>query len=163
MEPSIVVVTPTYNERDTLQKLIELIFGLNISNLRLVVVDDNSSDGTGKIADGLAKRYPIKVIHRGSKMGLGTAYAEAFQFILAATKADYIFEIDADLSHDPRDIPRFLEQIENNDLVLGSRYISGGKIENWSKTREWISRLGNIYARIVLTLPYRDITGGFKC
>lgn len=162
MQESIVVVTPTYNEKETLPRLVETIFGLGIPGLRMIVVDDDSPDGTGEIAERLQRKYPIKVIRRREKSGLGTAYIEAFKLILH-TNADYIFEIDADLSHDPRDITRFLEKAKNCDLVLGSRYIPGGKIENWSKQREWISRLGNIYARFILGLPYRDITGGFKC
>lgn len=162
MQPSVVVVTPTYNERETLPRLVDLVFDLKIPNLRMIVVDDNSPDGTGQIADDLSKRHPIDVIHRKEKSGLGTAYAEAFQKILKG-EADFIFEIDADLSHDPRVIPEFLKSAASADLVLGSRYVPGGRIENWSKPREWISRLGNLYARFILNLPYHDITGGFKC
>lgn len=160
--PTIAIVTPTFNEKGNLEALVEKIFALRLPNLLLTVVDDNSPDGTGQLADELAKRYAIQVIHRPEKAGLGTAYIYAFKHILNQ-KPDYIIQLDADLSHDPRDIPRFLEEIERCDLVLGSRYVRGGGIRNWSLLRRWISRLGNIYANIILFMPYRDLTGGFKC
>lgn len=160
--PLIEVVTPTYNEKNNLETLVHKIFALRIAGLALTVVDDNSPDGTGQLADALAKVYPIQVIHRQQKSGLGTAYVEAFQSILQK-KPDYIIQLDADLSHDPRDIPRLLEEIEQCDLVLGSRYIPGGNIRNWSLSRRLISRFGNLYANAVLFIPFRDLTGGFKC
>lgn len=163
---SIAVITPTYNERDSLGSLIEQIFSLTISNITLVVVDDCSPDGTGEIAEKLAEIYPIRVIHREKKMGLGTAYVHAFREILTTqnkNKPDYIIQMDADLSHDPAAIPKFLEAIGHSDVVLGSRYVPRGKIENWDFFRRLISRLGNFYARRVLSLPYRDLTSGYKC
>ncbi len=159
---SIYVVTPTYNEKDNLPLLVKKIFELKIPNLRLVVIDDNSPDGTGKIAHELARNYPITVIDREKKSGLGTAYIQGFREVLKDSP-DYIIEMDADLSHDPQVIPQFLEAIKNCDLVLGSRYIKGGRIQNWDVLRKLISYLGNLYARIILSLPYRDLTGGFKC
>ncbi len=168
----IVVVTPTYNEAQNLPILAEKIFALKIPDLELVIVDDNSPDGTGKIADELAKKYasassaqaPIRVIHRSGKQGLGTAYIAAFKEILARQNGlELIIQIDADLSHDPAAIPAMLEKIKNCDLVLGSRYIPGGNTENWELIRKLVSRFGNLYARAVLWLPYRDLTGGFKC
>ncbi len=160
----IVVVTPTYNERDNLPILVEKIFSLGIDNLTMVVVDDNSPDGTGQLAEELAKKYPVKVIHRPEKKGLGTAYVEAFKFIFYSRHPlDYIIQIDADLSHDPAVIPIMIKKAGECDLVLGSRYIQGGGVENWNFLRQFISRFGNIYARVVLGVHIHDLTGGFKC
>lgn len=160
---SAVIVVPTYNEKDNLPPLLKKIFDLKIFDLKVLVIDDNSPDRTGAIADELAKQFSVKVIHRPSKLGLGMAYIEAFKEVLLESDAEYIFEMDADLSHDPAVIPQFLEKIKDCDLVLGSRYIVGGRIENWDFTRRLVSRAGNFYARIVLGLPYRDLTGGYKC
>ncbi len=165
----IYVVTPTYNEKDNLPILTEKIFALKIPELHLMVIDDNSPDGTGKIADELRQKYPVDstgsprvtVIHREKKSGLGKAYAQGFQAL--PPEAEIIIQMDADLSHDPSVIPKMLEKIKEYDLVLGSRYIPGGKIENWDPIRRFISRFGNICARVVLGLPYHDLTGGFKC
>ncbi len=159
----IFVVTPTYNEAANIETLVRKIFGLNINGLNLMIVDDNSPDQTGQVAERLAKDYPIQVVHRAQKNGLGTAYVEAFRRILERENADYIIQMDADLSHDPAVIPRLLEAIKNCDLVLGSRYIKGGGTQNWDLFRKLISRFGNIYARVILGLPYHDLTGGFKC
>ncbi len=163
---SIFVVVPTYNERENLSVLTTEIFKLKIPNLKMIVVDDNSPDGTGAIADELAKKYPITVMHRKTKNGLGVAYGEAFHFILSThlpDKEDYIIQMDADLSHDPAVIPSFLQNIKNADLVLGSRYIKGGAITNWNFFRRLISRFGNLYASFVLQVPYCDLTSGYKC
>ncbi len=158
----IFVVTPTYNEKDNLKELVERVFALGIPDLKMVVVDDNSPDGTAELAEEFAKKYPVRVIRRERKMGLGTAYAAAFQEI-SKEKPDFVIQMDADLSHDPKVIPALLEKIKNHDVVLGSRYIAGGGIENWDFTRQLVSRFGNIYAKTVLALPYQDLTGGFKC
>ncbi len=164
MVAKITVITPTYNEARNLPILVEKIFALKIPNLAMIVVDDNSPDGTGAIAEELAKKYAIKVIHRVGKLGLGTAYVSAFKMALsAADKPDFIIQMDADLSHDPAVIPKLLEKAESCDLVLGSRYIASGHTENWDPLRKLVSRFGNFYARLVLGLPYRDLTGGFKC
>ncbi|MEK7641131.1 MAG: polyprenol monophosphomannose synthase [Patescibacteria group bacterium] len=158
------VVTPTYNEKDNLPILVERIFALKIPDLHLMVVDDNSPDGTGKVADELRQKYSaLTVIHREKKSGLGTAYVEAFKTLLHVVVPDFIIQMDADLSHDPEVIPAMLEKIRDCDVVLGSRYIPGGKTVNWDFFRKMISRFGNIYARIILGLPYHDLTGGFKC
>lgn len=161
-DPSLYVVTPTYNERDNIREFARRIFALGLSNLTLVIVDDNSPDGTGAIAEELAQQLPIKVLHRPQKMGLGTAYMDAFRKVLIE-HPDYIIQMDADLSHDPAIIPLFLKQMHDYDLVIGSRYINGGHIVNWSFARRIVSRCGNGYARRLLNLPYRDLTGGFKC
>jgi len=158
------VVIPTYNERENLPILVERIFALRVPELELVVVDDNSPDGTGTVADELAKKYPIKVLHREGKQGLGTAYVAGFTEVLSRAPADSrIIQMDADLSHDPSAIPALLHASETCDLVLGSRYVKDGRIEEWGTVRRLISRFGNIYARLILALPYQDLTGGFKC
>ena len=150
---------------ENLKELVERVFALGISDLKMVVVDDNSPDGTAELAEELAKKYPIQLIRRERKMGLGTAYAEAFREILNLETEfpSAVIQMDADLSHDPKVIPALLEKIKNHDVVLGSRYIAGGGIENWGLARQLVSRFGNIYAKAVLSLPYQDLTGGFKC
>lgn len=160
---SIVIVTPTYNEKENLGVLARAVFDLEIPGLKMVVVDDNSPDGTGEVAEEFSKIYPLEIIHRAQKSGLGLAYVFAFKKVIKEYGPDFIAQMDADLSHDPIVIPRFLEAIKNCDLVLGSRYILGGRVENWGFLRKLISRFGNTYARLVLRLPYRDLTGGFKC
>jgi dolichol-phosphate mannosyltransferase len=158
-----IIVIPTYNEKNNLTELVKGIFSLAIENLSLIVVDDNSPDGTGILADQLAAEMPgIAVIHRHNKGGLGSAYIAGFQAALKSG-ADYIMEMDADFSHDYHFLPDFLREIKTADLVLGSRYIRGGEIKNWGLTRKLVSSLGNIYARFVLGAPIRDLTGGFKC
>ncbi len=158
------IVIPTYNERENLPILLERIFALQIPELELMVVDDNSPDGTGKIADELAKKYPLRVLHREGKQGLGTAYVAGFKEVLSKAPAgSRIIQMDADLSHDPLVIPALLTASKASDLVLGSRYVPGGKIEQWGFSRRLISKFGNLYARIILGLSYHDLTGGFKC
>lgn len=154
------VVVPTYNESKTLSVLIEGIFRLQLSDIAVYVVDDNSPDGTGSVAEELKKRYPITVLHRQKKEGLGKAYIDAFTHL--PEDVEIVIQMDADLSHDPKVIPVFLQALESCDVVLGSRYISGGKIENWNFFRIAISRFGNWYARTILGLPYGDLTGGYK-
>jgi len=158
----IVIVIPTYNEKDNISKIIQDIFSLDISGLEIVVVDDNSPDGTGKIADKLKnKDSRIHVIHRLGKLGLGTAYLEGFRYSLDRG-AEYLFEMDADFSHDPKRIPIFLETIRNCDLLIGSRFVKGGK-NKLDFIRRLISRFGSLYAQIILGLPIKDLTGGFNC
>jgi dolichol-phosphate mannosyltransferase len=158
-----IIVIPTYNEKNNLAGLVKQIFSLAIENLSLIIVDDNSPDGTGEIAEQLKKGIAgIEVIHRANKGGLGSAYMAGFKAALAAG-ADYIMEMDADLSHDYRFIPVLLQEASKADLVLGSRYIKGGEIKNWGLIRRLVSFLGNAYARLVLGVPIRDLTGGFKC
>ncbi len=158
----VIIVTPTYNEKGNLPELAERIFALGLTDIKLVVVDDNSPDGTAQVAETLAQKYPIDTIRRAQKSGLGTAYAAAFKHILK-DQPDYIIQMDADLSHEPEVIPDMLKKITTCDVVIGSRYISGGVIKNWDFTRRLVSRWGNFYARLILGLPYRDLTSGFKC
>ena len=155
------VCLPTYNERENLPALIEEI--LHTAPVDILVIDDNSPDGTGAVADGIAAREPrVSVLHRSGKLGLGTAYVAAFQHGLAKGYR-LLLEMDADFSHQPRYLPELLRAADAADVVLGSRYIAGGGTENWGLTRQAISRGGSWYARTLLGLPVRDVTGGFKC
>lgn len=156
------IVIPTYNESANIEKLLANIFSLKISNLDVLVVDDNSPDGTAEIVNQLAHKHPVSLLSRNGKRGLGYAYVDGFKNALSR-KYEYIFAMDGDLSHDPLYIASFLKEIENYDLVLGSRYIPGGGIRNWGTIRKFISRCGNIYARKILRINYRDLTGGYKC
>ncbi len=160
------IVLPTYNECENLERFVtvlEGVFAAHGLDGRILVVDDNSPDGTGRIADSLAGRYDnVSVLHRPRKQGLGPAYIAGFRKALA-DGSSYIFEMDSDFSHDPAYVPRFIEAIQDADLVLGSRYVPGGKVENWGFTRRLISRGGGIYARLILGIPVRDLTGGLKC
>ena len=161
------IVLPTYNERDNLehalQRIREVADGHDLQ-LHTLIVDDDSPDGTGELADRLASEYPdVEVLHRAGKEGLGKAYLAGFRHALAAG-ADLLFEMDADLSHDASYLPHFVALIDQGaDVVLGSRYVRGGGVENWPLSRKLISRGGCLYAQAVLGLPYHDLTGGFKC
>ena len=162
-----VIVLPTYNERENLRhalaRIREVAEGDDIQ-LHTLIVDDSSPDGTGELADQLATEVPdVSVLHRGGKEGLGKAYVAGFRQALAMG-AEHIFEMDADLSHDASYLPHFLRLIDHgSDLVLGSRYVKGGGVENWGLGRKIISRGGCLYAQTILGLPYHDLTGGFKC
>jgi dolichol-phosphate mannosyltransferase len=157
----VLVVVPTYNERDNL----ELIAGrlhAAVPDAHLLVVDDNSPDGTGKIADELADRDDrVHVLHRQGKNGLGAAYVAGFGWA-REQGYDVVVEMDADGSHAPEQLPRLLAALENADLVLGSRYVAGGSVVNWPKSRELLSRGGNLYTRLLLRLPHQDATGGYR-
>ena len=157
-----IVIIPTYNEKRNITRLVEIILNLNI-NIQILIIDDNSPDGTGQIAEKLSSEYhEINVIHRKGKLGLGTAYLEGFKYALK-NKFDYIFEMDADFSHNPKYLPVFLEAIKKYDLVLGSRYINGISVINWGFGRLLLSKLATFYVRIITRLPVTDATGGFKC
>ncbi|MBR59377.1 MAG: dolichyl-phosphate beta-D-mannosyltransferase [Myxococcales bacterium] len=156
------IVTPTYNEADNINRLFEGIFSV-VPDIHVLVVDDNSPDGTGAIADERAASDPrVHVLHREGKLGLGTAYIAGFKWAL---ERDYthIFEMDADLSHQPKYLPDFLKKAEDHQLVLGSRALPGGGTEGWGMGRKVLSRGGTLYTRTILWLPYTDLTGGFKC
>jgi dolichol-phosphate mannosyltransferase len=156
-----IIVIPTYNESKNILSLIREIFKVN-PDFHILVVDDNSPDGTGTIADQLADSDPrVKVIHRQKKSGLGSAYVAGFKHALAGGY-DLIFQMDADFSHQPKYLPDFIKALEDNDLVLGSRYVPGGGVKNWGPHRRLLSYLGGLYARLILGLSYRDLTGGFK-
>jgi dolichol-phosphate mannosyltransferase len=158
----VLIIIPTYNESENLPLLLAAVFDVQ-PDVDVLVVDDNSPDGTGDLADALAAEDSrVQVLHREGKQGLGTAYIAGFRWAL---ERDYqrIFEMDADFSHQPKYLQDFLEASESADLVLGCRYMQGGGTEGWSALRQLISRGGNLYARAVLWLPFRDLTGGFKC
>lgn len=157
------LVLPTYNEAENLEPLIAAALAHLPDSARILVVDDNSPDGTGDLADRLASTEPrIEVLHRVRKEGVGPAYVAGFWHALAAG-AGRILEMDSDFSHDPADLPRLLAVTEEADVAIGSRYVSGGGVENWSRLRQAISRGGGTYARLMLGLSIRDLTGGFKC
>jgi dolichol-phosphate mannosyltransferase len=158
--PNAVVCLPTYNERENLERMID---ALAPHDVRVLVIDDNSPDGTGEIADRLAaERDWLSVLHRERKEGLGRAYVAGFHDVLQGD-ADYVLQMDCDFSHDPADVPRLLAAVEAGaDLALGSRYVSGGGTENWGLLRRLISRGASIYTRILL-MQIHDATGGFKC
>ncbi len=157
------VIIPTYNEVENLEPIVKAALAAD-PRLEVLVVDDNSPDGTGERADALAAAESrMHVLHRAAKRGLGRAYLAGFEWALSRPY-ECIFEMDADFSHDPRYLPRFLEAIdEGADVVLGSRYVAGGGTVNWGVARKIISRGGSLYARTILGLPVRDLTGGFKC
>jgi len=157
------VIVPTYNESENVTRIVPLILAQD-PLLDVLVVDDNSPDGTGQLADGLAAADPrVHVLHRAGKQGLGRAYLAGFQWALERDY-EFIFEMDADFSHDPAHLPEFLAAISNADLVLGSRYRDGKvTVVNWPMTRLMLSYGANIYARAVTGLHLGDATGGFKC
>src|SRR2546425_12183801 len=156
------IIIPTYNELENLRPLLEKVFSF-APDTDVLVVDDNSSDGTGKLADEIHEENPqVNVLHRAGKLGLGTAYIAGFKYAVAQNY-DAAFEMDADFSHDPHYLPDFLKAIENADLVIGSRYIAGGGTPNWSILRRLISGGGNIFARIMLGIPVHDCTAGYRC
>ena len=154
---------PTYNEAENIEKLAKEIFALGIDNLKIIIIDDNSPDGTGKIADELSKKYPIKVIHREKKLGLGSAYITGFQYALKKD-ADLILEMDADFSHDPKDVPRLMREIKNGyDVIIGSRKIKNGEIKNWNLWRHFCSNGAMLFSKFFLKIKTLDVTSGFRC
>jgi dolichol-phosphate mannosyltransferase len=159
----VVVALPTYNERENLEAIAEAILQ-SLPEAALLVVDDNSPDGTGTLADTMAAREPrLHVLHRAAKEGLGVAYRDAFRWALARDDTKAVVQMDADFSHDPADLPRLLAPLmTGSDLVLGTRYMPGGGTIGWPLRRRLISRAGTTFARVMLFLPYRDLTGGFK-
>jgi dolichol-phosphate mannosyltransferase len=160
---TILIIIPTYNEAENIEFIISKIVDLNIPNLSVLVVDDNSPDETGKIVENICKEDSrVHLIQRAGKLGLGTAYVEGFKFAIEKG-FDYIFEMDADLSHDPAEIPKFLEKVKTCDLVIGSRYVAGVNVINWPLSRLLLSLGANLYTRIVTGLPIKDCTSGFKC
>jgi len=158
------IVLPTYNEKENLPKIIAELFNLPLPDLKVIIVDDNSPDGTGATADSLASFHPnqISVIHRAGKLGLGTAYIQGFKQALH-DGAEAIGQMDSDFSHPIEKVPELLAALKHNDFVLGSRYIAGGSVdEQWPLWRKWLSAFGNSYASTILNLPIADCTGGFR-
>lgn len=156
------IIFPTYNEKDNIEKIVHAVLPLD-PRIHVLIVDDNSPDGTGEIADRLvAQESKVNVLHREKKDGLGRAYIAGFKWAIEK-EFDYIFEMDADFSHGPEFIKDFLKEITEYDLVIGSRYISGVNVINWPMSRLLLSYFANVYTRIVAGIPLRDATGGFKC
>ncbi|MBE9504742.1 MAG: polyprenol monophosphomannose synthase [Proteobacteria bacterium] len=157
-----IIVIPTYNEKDNIENLVNEILDLNL-DIHVLIVDDNSPDGTGDIADDLAKRRDeVHLIHRSGKLGLGSAYREGFRYALNAG-AEFIIEMDADFSHNPDRIPVLLEKAETADVVVGSRYLNGVSVVNWPIRRLMLSYFANVYTRVITGLKISDCTGGYKC
>jgi len=165
--PKVIVVLPTYNERENISRIVPALFALNILNLHLLVVDDNSPDGTGQVVQELARSAAyagkLNLLHRAEKRGLGPAYIAGFKRALALG-ADLIIQMDADLSHQPKYIPQLLEKASNFDIVIGSRYAAGGSVdEGWGPLRKLLSWWANrVYTPSILRVPIRDATGGFR-
>jgi dolichol-phosphate mannosyltransferase len=157
------IIIPTYNERENLIELLGRVFAQPVDGLHVLIVDDNSPDGTGALADELKAKDPrVDVMHRPGKLGLGSAYVAGFRYALDRGY-DAVFEMDADFSHNPDSIPEFLRELEHADLVVGSRYLHGVTVVNWPLSRLVLSYGANLYTRIVTGLPLKDATGGFKC
>lgn len=159
---NIIVIIPTYNEAENIESLISKVLSV-YPGINVLVVDDNSPDGTANIVKKIMEKEPrVHLIQRKGKLGLGTAYIEGFKYAL--TKGfDAIFEMDADFSHNPEDIPRFIEALQDADLVIGSRYLTGVNVINWPLQRLILSYFANLYTRKITGMPVRDATGGFKC
>lgn len=160
----ITIIIPTFNEAENLPTLFSALLSLPLENLKVLVVDDNSPDGTGQLADELSGNYPgrVKVIHRAGKLGLRSAYLEGFRQALE-DGAEAVGQMDADFSHNPSRLVEMASALEKNDVVLGSRYVPGGSVDDeWPLWRKWLSAFGNLYARTILNMPLRDITTGFR-
>ncbi len=157
------VIIPTYNECENIERIVKTVLDLD-SRFSVLVVDDNSPDGTGALVKGMGDQGDrLSILERPGKMGLGSAYIAGFEHALADTAVDCVFEMDADFSHDPSDLLRMLEEIEHCDLVLGSRYLEGVTVVNWPLRRLALSLGANIYTRLITGMPIHDATGGFKC
>ena len=162
MSARAIVVVPTYNEQGNLPVLVEAL--MQLPDVRLLIADDQSPDGTGALADRLAREHPgrIEVLHRTGRRGLGRAYVDGFRRAVSEP-VDLVCQMDADLSHDPRQLPALLEAADDADVVIGSRYIPGGRIVNWPKRREVLSRFANVYVRAITRLKIQDCTAGYRC
>lgn len=159
--PCAILLVPTYNEKENLRNLVERVS--TVANIDILIIDDNSPDGTGRLADVLATQFPhVFTLHRGKRAGLGPAYISGFHWALDR-HYEHILQMDADLSHPPDLIPKLLELIQTHDMVLGSRWVPGGGTREWSVLRQFISRMGSFYARSILGISIRDATCGFKC
>jgi dolichol-phosphate mannosyltransferase len=158
-----IVVVPTYNEIENLERIVGLIRE-QPGGFHILIVDDNSPDGTGRLADELSSRHPgeVYVLHRASKEGLGRAYVAGFGHVLKMPEYDAIIQMDADLSHDPSYLPEFLQKLETFDMVLGSRYLNGISVVNWDFKRLILSKGASLYVKLITSMPFSDATGGFK-
>ncbi|MBC8198007.1 MAG: polyprenol monophosphomannose synthase [Candidatus Marinimicrobia bacterium] len=162
MNKKTLIVSPTYNEKDNILELLRQIWAVN-SNYDILIIDDNSPDGTGEIVKNeMTNNSKLHLIQREGKLGLGTAYCTGFKWALD-NNYDKVIQMDADLSHNPEDIPRLLDESERSDVVIGSRYVNGVNVVNWPMRRLLLSYFANLYAKTVIRLPIIDATGGFKC
>jgi len=160
---NILICIPTYNEKENIEKIVSAVLGQG-DDIEILIIDDNSPDGTALIVENLMKTNPgIHLLKRTGKLGLGTAYIDGFTKGLAMPQIGYLMEMDADFSHDPKYISDFRETIKNNDLVLGSRYINGISIVNWPLSRLMLSYFASVYVQVITGMPIKDPTGGFKC
>ena len=158
-----IIVSPTYNELDNAQILVPALF-FHFPNIHLMIVDDSSPDGTSDEIEKMTKRIPnLILLKRPTKLGFGTAYRDAYKKILDDSRFDFIVSMDADFSHDFREISKMLNLLDDNDFVIGSRYIKGGRVENWSLARLMLSKFSNWYVRTILGIPVKDVTTGFTC
>lgn len=156
-----IIVIPTYNERENIMRLIPALFDLKIQELEVIIVDDNSPDETADVAEKFREKFPMYIIKRQRKLGLGTAYVDGFKKALALG-ADIIFEMDADFSHDPADVPRLIAALDTNDLAIGSRRAPGGKVVGWGFYRHVTSYVAMTLSRVILNLKTKDVTAGFR-
>jgi dolichol-phosphate mannosyltransferase len=157
-----IVIIPTYNEAENIEKLIKKVFSV-VPDINILIIDDNSPDGTSVIVEKLMEKdQRLHLIKRPRKMGLGSAYVEGFKYALEKG-FEAIFEMDADFSHNPEDLPRFLDALQDADLVIGSRYLTGVNVINWPLRRLVLSYFANLYTRLITGMPVKDATGGFKC
>jgi dolichol-phosphate mannosyltransferase len=157
------IVIPTYNEKKNIKSLVKKILATKVPE-KIIIVDDNSPDGTGGEADGLAEKHSqVKVIHRKGKLGRGSAVIDGFKLALKDKEIKYFIEMDADFSHDPVELKELLKKAENYDIVVGSRYLPQSKIKNWGMKRRIFSKIANLYARLVLGVPISDYSNGYRC
>lgn len=157
------VIIPTYNEKENIAKVLEIVFGLDVEGVSVLVVDDNSPDNTAELVKKIMSGNPrLHLLERPGKMGLGTAYITGFKYAIE-NKFDYVMEMDADLSHDPREIPNFIAAMDSADLVIGSRYMGGVNVINWPLRRLILSTMASKYTRMITRMPLNDCTAGFKC
>lgn len=168
MNKKALIVIPTYNEKDNIREIIPMILALQVPcwQIEILVVDSNSPDGTGRVLDEMKRNEPrLHVFHQTRKMGLGKAYLDGFKYMEEALKKNFsaVFTMDADFSHHPRYIPQMLALLEEKDLVVGSRYVAGGRLENWPFHRKVLSRFANFYAKTLTGVPVHDLTAGFHC
>lgn len=159
----VLIIIPTYDEAENIADIIDQVINLNLPNLSILVVDDNSPDGTGDIVAEIGRNdMRVRLLRREAKLGLGTAYVAGFRFALERSY-EFIFEMDADHSHNPKDIPSMLEKAQSHDLVIGSRYLTGVNVINWPFSRLLLSLSANWYTRLITRMPVHDCTSGFKC
>jgi len=159
----VIKIIPTYNEKENVVVLVPVIFEC-MPETSILIVDDNSPDGTGKTVESLAKKYPKLTLHeRTQDRGFGRSYIDGFRKIKNDSRYEFVVMMDADFSHDPNTIPAMIDKLTDSDLIIGSRYISNGRIDNWNLKRKILSRFANFYARTILGLPVKDVTTGFMC